>query len=666
MKRTIGALFLLWSGVIIVAYYVVQKPGLLAAFTGLVDTLWTLLVAVILLFNSYGLGRRILALLKFERRDGVDHILLSLGLGLGSLGLLGLFFSVIQLANGPVLTGVQFLLAAFFLFRGDIKNLRADFHVLTSQFYFSLSQYSALTKIAIGLTVLLSFLLTLVPPFEAFDALLYHLTLPAEILEQGGLHAIDNAPFWFPGLTENVYLWALGMGSERAAQVLHFAWGVICALLLWHWSEKGWGTEIGRKTLLLLAAIPSLVMLASWAYADMALVYYALAALYGFSNYRTANSSAWLVIAGLMSGFAMGIKYTSFVLPLTCGLLLLFQTPFRKAFGSAAQFSLVALAAAAPWYIRNAVYMGNPFYPFVFGGRYWDAFLTRWYADAGTGIGWNAVQILLLPLNIVLGIRDATFFDGRTGLLFLILAPFTVWVLVSQARRDSFAGWSLLAIGVFSLLSFAAWTMGVVSSAALWQARLLLPALVPFTIPSALAWESLKRFDTSRLRISTIANALIAIMIVLTLIDNTIFVLQRNPLAVALGAQSRERYIERINPSYAALMKLMEELPTDARVYSLFEPRSYGLPRSTQPDPITYNFAHDAYLYETPAGILQTWKSEQYTHILVYERGLDFLIENASYKFTPATQSLLQETLDQLILIGQTSDGTYSLYAIPQ
>ena len=278
----------------------------------------------------------------------------------------------------------------------------------------------------------------------------------------------------------------------------------------------------------------------------------------------------------------------------------------------------------------------------------------------------HAVQILLLPLNIVLGIRDATFFDGRTGLLFLILAPFTVLVLVSQARRDSFAGWSLLAIGVFSLLSFAAWTMGVVSSAALWQARLLLPGLVPFTIPSALAWESLKRFDTSRLRISTIANALIAIMIVLTLIDNTIFVLQRNPLAVALGAQSRERYIERINPSYAALMKLMDELPTDARVYSLFEPRSYGLPRSTQPDPITYNFAHDAYLYETPAGILQTWKSEQYTHILVYERGLDFLIENASYKFTPATQSLLQETLDQLILIGQTSDGTYSLYAIPQ
>ncbi len=146
------------------------------------------------------------------------------------------------------------------------------------------------------------------------------------------------------------------------------------------------------------------------------------------------------------------------------------------------------------------------------------------------------------------------------GPLFLILAPFTFWILLARTRRDSAAGWSLLAIGVFSALSLAAWTIGVINSSALWQSRLLFPALMILAIPTALGWDALKQFDTSKLRISFLINALIAIVLTLTIFDNGIFVLQRNPLAVAFGAQGRAGYIARVNPSYAALMQLMDEL----------------------------------------------------------------------------------------------------------
>jgi hypothetical protein len=251
------------------------------------------------------------------------------------------------------------------------------------------------------------------------------------------------------------------------------------------------------------------------------------------------------------------------------------------------------------------------------------------------------------------------------GPLFLVLAPFTIWILLTGARPRSVQGWSLLAIGVFCLLSFGAWTVGVINSSALWQSRLLFPALILFSIPSALAWDSLKYFDTTRLRISFLFNALAVMVITLTLIDNTIFVLQRNPLAVATGAQTREHYIERINPSYAALMTLMDELPAQANVYSLFEPRTYGLPRRTHPDAIVSNFAHDAYLYPTSAEIIQHWKSKQYTHIFVYERGREFMVEFGSGKFPPATQQFLKDTLSQLTLISQTPDKVYSIYQIP-
>ena len=666
MKRTVGLLFLLWTGILIVAYYVVQKPGLLNAFAGLIDTLWTLIVAAILLFNSHGIGKRILQVFKFESQDLIDHFLLSVGIGLGSLGLLGLLFSAIQMADETLLTLTQLVLTAFFILRSDLKRLRVAFNALISNLNLSFSQCGLFTKLALILPLSFSFLLTLVPPFEAFDALFYHLTQPARILQDGGLHAIDIAPhFWFPNLTENVYIWALGMGSERATQVIHFAWALLSALVLWHWTSKTWNTEISRKTLLLLAAMPALPMLASWAYADMALVYYSIAAMYALTHYRVTNIHSWLPVMALMAGFAMSVKYTSFVVPLTCGLFLLFHRPLSKSVLNAAQFSVIAIFTALPYYMRNTILMHNPFYPFVFGGLYWDDFRAAWYGNPGSGIGWNALQLFLLPLNTLLGHRDANFFDGRMGPLFLILAPFTIWILISRARQDSAEGWSLFAIGTFSLISFAAWTVGIINSASLWQGRLLFPVLVPFAIPTALAWDSLKQFDTSKLKISFLANALIIAVITLTVFDNAIFALQRNPLAVIFGAQSREQYIARINPSYAQLMTLLDELPTNVKIYSLFEPRTYGLPRRVQPDPLIYNFSYDVYRYKTSNAIIQQWKTEQYTHVLIYERGRESMEKLGSGSYTPAIQNTLKETLKQLNLIGQTPDHVYSIYQIP-
>ena len=651
-------------GILLTVYYVIQKPDL-NPLAGLLDTAWTLLVAIILLFNSYGIGIRIIRVLGAHNLDAIERLLLGIGIGLGMLGLLGLGISMLQLAHAPLLATLQTGITVFFLLVNDTKRLGEDIKALRSHGHLAFSQYGFFAQTAILLTFAFSFLLTLVPPFESFDALLYHLAQPATILRDGGIRALDNVPFWFPNLTENVYLWALAMRSERAAQIVHLAWGTLSVLLLWHWSAKLWNAAVGRKVLLLLVGIPSLTMLASWAYADMALVFYTVAALYSLTLYRLTRTTSTLIVAGILAGLAMGVKYTSFILPLTCGLLLLFRRPIGTAIRQAAQFSIAALLVALPWYARNALMMGNPFYPFIFGGRYWDAFLNGWYADTGTGIGWNALQILLLPLNVILGHRDATFYDGRLGPLFLSLLPFTVWILLQRAPRNSAQNLSLLSISLFSALSFAAWMLGVVHSSALWQARLLLPAVMVFAIPTALGWDSLPRLDLPGFRTSFLVNALIALVIALTILENGMFVLRRNPLAVALGAQTREQYIQRIAPSYFELRQIMDTLPSEARVYSLFEPRSYDLPRSVQPDAIVCNFVHDLYLYQTPGGIIERWKAQGYTHILVYETGRTFLLETRPDRMTPSRADALTQTLQNLELVSRTSDNVYSVYRIP-
>ena len=665
MKKTLPSLlFLLWTSVLIITYYVVQKPNLFF-LTGLADTLWTLLVAALMLFNAYGIGRRVLALIKFDSPETIDRLLFSFGIGLGGLGLLGLGVSALQIAKAPVLGSIQIALGVIFILGRDVINIREGLKSLHAKLNLSFSQYGSITKIAVLSPFVFSFLLTLAPQFEAFDALSYHLTQPATILRDGGLRALDMFPFWYPNIGENVFLWALAMGSERAAQMMHYTWMTLTALTLWHWSTKTWDIEIGRKTLLLLAAIPSLPMLASWAYTDFALAYYAIAAIYALTSYCLSKSSSRLYVTAILAGLAMGVKYQSFVVPLTCGLVLLFQRPFSKAFHSAFRFSLAALLTALPWYLRNAIVMGNPFYPFVFGGRYWDDFLAEWFAYPGSGIGWNPIEIFILPLNVILGHRDVVFFDGRFGPIFLVLLPLTIWILIPRTHQDLYQRLSLLAISLFSALSFAAWTLGVINSSSLWQARYLFPAVMAFSVPTALGWDSLAKFDTSKLRISFLLNGMITIIIALTAFENGIFVLQRNPLAVAVGAQSREQYIKRVAPSYFALMQNMDELPSDAYVYYLFDLRFYSIPRNVKTDILISNFVHDLYLYKSPDGIIQNWKMKGYTHILVYETGRQFVMDkNPAYQ-DPLVQDALTETLNRLIFVSQTPDEVYSIYAIP-
>ena len=663
MKRSIAVVsFLLWTGIILSTYYVVQKPGLLTAFAGLVNTLWTLIVAGLLIFIAYALGIGILTRVGGHAFDDVDRLILGAGIGLGALGLLGLVFSIAQVAQAPIFFFFLLGLTIFFLFNGSWRFFRADLSAFATHWNLSFSQYNFFTKFTLTLLFAFPFLLTFAPQFEAFDALLYHLAQPARVLQDGGLRLVNIPHYWFPNLTENVYLWALALGTERVAQMIHFTWALLAVLLLWRWAVKVWGIEIGRKTLLLLAAIPSLPMLASWAYADMALVFYAIATLYALTFFESTKSPGWLSVAGIMAGLAMTIKYTSFTVPLTAGLLILFwrSRSFSEAWVRAVRFSLIALIVALPWYMRNTIYMGNPFYPFGFGGTYWDAFRAEWYASSGTGTGWDAFKLVMLPLDIILGYRDENFYDGRLGPLLLLLAPFAIWILLTRTREDSVQGWSLQAIGLFCAISFAAWTFGVISTESLWQARLLFPSAIAFVLPVALGWEALKQLDSSRFRISFFSNIVIAAVIALTLFDNGMFVLQRNPLAVAFGAQSRQGYIARVNPSYAALMQTLAELPTQARIYTIFEPRSYALPRPTQPDPINDNFAHDLYIYKTPAEIIEQWREQGYTHILVSERGLSLSTGDPSIAQQP-----LRETLQNLELITQTADQAYSIYRLP-
>jgi len=359
------------------------------------------------------------------------------------------------------------------------------------------------------------------------------------------------------------------------------------------------------------------------------------------------------------------VKYTGFVVPLV-GLLLvaIWEQGFFQRIKKAAFFSALTILAASPWYLRNWIWMGNPLYPFIFGGRFWDSFLAQAYSASGSGLGLDPVKMLTLPLTATLGTQDMNFFDGRIGPFILILSPLVLWAFWEARHEQNGRRPALLAIGLFGVVSIAAWTVGVINSANLFQTRLLLPALIPLAIPLALGLNSLYRLDTTRLRISFIVRSMLTFMVVVNLLNFSLQILARNPLSVAIGITSREEYAEKRQPGYAHALALMKNVPANAKVYFLFEPRSYGINIQVQPDAINANFSHDMWLYKTPEKIIAAWQQQGYTHILLSRSGADFIFQNES--FSPSGEEAILKQVEILLdRIGESQSGEYILYKIP-
>jgi len=556
--------------------------------------------------------------------------LLGTNLGLGILGIAGFGLAAAGICSSIIYVTLQVVTFGLLSCNGWLGKARQDALLFWQKLRAPCERNLAWVPWFASASLGFSFILAFSPPADSFDALLYHLAVPEAWLKNGGLTAPTIIPhYWFPGLVEGIYTWGLALGKEIVAQLLHLACGALTVLIIWNWVNQIWGNSLAGRTIAIIVSIPSLTLLASWAYTDMMLALSCASAMYLlWRSQEVANKRIW-VLSGIYCGLAMGVKYTSFILPIT----LLGWVAWKERhnlpglLSTVLGISLPAAIVASPWYIRNWIWMENPVYPFVFGGKYWDSFLSAHYAQAGTGIGWSPLEIILLPLNITLGHRDATFYDGRIGPIWLILFPVAIWTIWLIRNEDEKKRLGVLLPALFSLVSMLFWMIGVNNTSALWQSRLLFPGLMLLAPLIALAWEKISLLDSPKLKISFILGVLIVGSMLINLLDFGLFVLVRNPLAVSLGIVNRQEYFDKFQPIYADALKMVKTTPDDSRIYFLFEPRIYQMPRHVMADPINANLAYDFYLFETPDKIVQAWRSKGYTHVL-YQHAGETLIDN--------------------------------------
>lgn len=302
-----------------------------------------------------------------------------------------------------------------------------------------------------------------------WDTLSHQLAMARIWLNSGGLDYIPFMPHSnVPGAVNMLYVWGLWAGDQFAAKMLTVLFLAVAALAVAAIAGARYGRAAAAWAGLATLASPVLLWEAGTAYVDIphglwtALAVLAFASAYAADEDQDAKS--WLLLGGWAMGFALASKYVA--LPIA-GVLLVGMLWFAARRTALARQVAVAIALATlvalPWYARNAVNTGNPFYPFlysVFDSRNWsDENAAAFRAEQsqfgigvrpGGGVDPAAFggAITGLSLQPDRQINRASPF-GATGAVFL-LAPL-LWAFSGRGRRFE------RALLLVLLLSLVAW-----------------------------------------------------------------------------------------------------------------------------------------------------------------------------------------------------------------
>jgi hypothetical protein len=654
------ALFaLLWLVALIAGYYVGHKPfggeTALAVLRAILD----LLAVAALVALGGAIGSLVLPAGSGPFTPAETLALQAL-LGLGALSLA--VFALVALALIPPawLAWLLTLAGLATLHRRALVWLRALRDALRGPL--PADRWTRFVALSVLALLGMALVVALAPPTK-WDALVYHLTAPAEYLRAGRfVSGAHNHFFGFPGAVEMLYLWLLRLRGPlgTAAAPLHFAFGGLALLLLSGLGQRLTGsTRVGWIAAAVLLVSDSFWGEFAWPYVDLAAAAYTLAAFIVIASGE--NTPRRWPIGALLTGFALSTKYTLAGPAIGLGSLVLWSHRERglpTALWAALRFTALALAVLAPWLVKNALLDANPVAPLVFPTQHFDALRQNYYLRPGTGLPlW---QLLIAPLHAtVVGREAGAPYGASAGALLVALLP---TILVGWRARPARQRALARATLILAAPAYLLWILGNGVSWFLVQTRLLFPIFPPLALIGALGLEGLREV-IKPLDVGWLARGLVSVVMVLTLVGGVLSFVRSGATRAVLGLRSTDDYLtERLGWFYPMTQEL-QNLPGDARVLFLWEPRTFYCRAACTPDSALDRWWHDRQLQPDPLAIGQAWRDEGFTHVLIHESGLRFLVEEEPYNLLDAADvaalDLLREEAWEVVWQG---GDAYTLY----
>lgn len=375
------------------------------------------------------LGRRLLSRLAFD--SWLEKIAFSTALGLGFISYLTFLLGVLQLYSGglfKVLLGLALLLCLPLW----LKRWRA---LPSRQTAARTGQWLATVLL---LLLLAGCLLAALSPETEFDALNYHLGIPQRYLALGGIQDLPNLFYSsFPQALEMLFTLGLLLDSVILAKLFHFAFAVITVVAIVSFSRRYLSPLTGLLAALVFIASPIVASASKTANVDLGLTAFVFLSLYAFYNWTHTSHGGWLSLAAVLSGLAVGTKYSGVIaiFLVTAGFFWFWPgrhsdrakpRPRTLLWRKLLLYHAIALLVVSPWLIKNLVFSGNPVAPF-FSDIMYNAHLTP--EDYRTWVGVMKDWAGLEPgfWNYVRSPWLLTFhpdrFGGSPGFVYLFLFP---------------------------------------------------------------------------------------------------------------------------------------------------------------------------------------------------------------------------------------------------
>jgi len=598
------------GGLLAVRWLAPERGRLTTGWPALLDSAFAVGLVALVALLAIALGRRAQRLARLDGvLGGAEGFAIEAALGLGLIAFCFLLLGLLGLFHSWVLIACAFLLGL--LAWPEIGRAALDGMHLPRRVFAEAREggFFGLSVTAIGVAVLLfSVLEALGPPAEN-DALMYHLQAPRMFMEAGRL--FPTPEIWQangPMLTEMLYALGLAFGTDSFARLLHLLFSTLLAVATFGVAKQDLGARGGWFAAAVLLGIPILPLWGSLALTDMAWALYCFLAVLATLRWSTDGDRRWLVIGGVLTGFAASSKY----LGLGIALLLIGwiagsrrHSDRRARLKAVVVFVACAAAVATPWFVKNLLWTGNPVYPFLFGGPDWTplrlSYLMTYLRSFGAGTG--VVETLLLPWNLY--VRHAEFGTIMTSID--VPSPFFLLALAFPWARPP-AGWGSL--GVLTVLAMLVWAAGSQ------QTRFLLPLYPILTLLSVvtLCWID-ARWQRPGLRVILPALALGAIAT--TLAYQVVNATTTRTLSVVLGWESKASYLRRILYDYSAMEFIEDELPENAQVALLWDGRGYYCDSRCLPDADLSRWPRLLQETGSAQAAVETLRARGVSHILV-------------------------------------------------
>lgn len=547
--------------------------------SGVVDSFFGGLSAFGIAAAWFGLGNFVVSFVKTTPSRSHSHVLelaIKTAVGAAIFSLIWFFLGVAGLYWRPVAVVAQLvgLILAVLSFR-RVKEAKAESRVPERA-----SVFDKIVLLLIAVPVVLSFIASLAPP-TAKDTLLYHFALPKAWIAQGGNGFVEgNIASYLALGTEMHSVWAMLLGGpvgDRAAEAAGGAviWMFLPLLLA---AIFGWAREIGvsrRWSLLatsMVASVPSVYHVSASAYIDVALALFVTLAVYALTRWWNTLENGWLILVGIFLGASLSAKLTTVFILAAFALVVLLRV--RKAKDSepdrlikilVSGFAALVLAGliASPWYLRTWQQTDSPVFPFYMSiwkgdAPGWDVERSNLFQAMNSQYGrvnGNAADYLLAPWSVSVSAQpeEPRLFDGVLGTAFLIGLPLLIFALWKFEMPVEIKIASGVAATVFLFWLFSSM-----------QLRYLIPILPLLAIAIAAAVEKVAE---RRSALYMAAKYSISVAAVVGLITSFAWFLQKAPLRVVLGGETRDQYLTRNLDYYPYYQALNTTTAKDARVW---------------------------------------------------------------------------------------------------